>query len=203
MPKRRGASTAHSEVPADIADHSRWQPHGLGVEEVVATGGLVRYVRGGQGEAEPWLRVGDSAYLAGIRGALAGRGLYAARDFRRGDAIIKYDGTDLGGEHDEGIECKKRGKRHLLGVEGRVLDGEWHVAGAANTAVQMYVNNVVIAGRTGVFRAARNIAQGEELLVDYGHRYRRALAAENRARAAGREVLSEESDGGEIGVPAD
>ena len=48
--------------------------------------------------------------------------MYAARDFRRGDAIIKYDGSDLGGEHDAGIKRKKKGKRHLLGVEGRVLD---------------------------------------------------------------------------------
>ena len=56
--------------------------------------------------------------------------MFAARDFKEGDAIIKYDGTDLGGERDTGIERKKRGKRHLLGVAGRVLDGEWHVAGA-------------------------------------------------------------------------
>ena len=77
-----------------------------------------------------------------------------------------------------------------------MLDGEWHVAGAANTAVQKRANNVVIAGRTGVFRAARNIARGNELLVDYGQAYRQALAAENRARAAGREILSADSDSG-------
>ena len=201
MPKRRGASTAHSEAPEHIADGSRWQPQGLRVAEVVAAGGLVQYVRGGCSEAEPWVRVGASTYLATIPGAVAGRGLFAARDFNKGDAIIKYDGTDLGGERDSGIERKKRGKRHLLGAEGRVLNGEWHVAGAANTAVRQNANNVVIAGRTGVFRAARHIAEGTELLVDYGHKYRRALAAENRARAAGEEIMSDEhassSDGHE------
>ncbi len=119
--------------------------------------------------------------------------MFAARDFSDGDAIIKYDGTDLGGERDSGIEHKKRGKRHLLGVEGRVLDGEWHVAGAANTAVRQRANNVVIAGRTGVFRAACNITAGTELLVDYGHKYRRALAAESRARAAGAAFMSDGS----------
>ena len=80
-----------------------------------------------------------------------------------------------------------------MGVEGRVLDGEWHVAGAANTAVRQNANNVIIAGRTGVFRAACNITAGTELLVDYGRKYRRALAAENRARAAGAEIMSDES----------
>ena len=193
MPRRRGASTAHSEAPAHIADSSRWQPQGLRVAEVEEVGGLVQYVRGGCSEAEPWVRVGPSAYLATVPGAVAGRGLFAARDFKEGDAIIKYDGTDLGGERDTGIERKKRGKRHLLGVAGRVLDGEWHVAGAANTAVRQNRNNVVIAGNTGVFRAACNIVEGTELLVDYGRKYRRALAAESRARAAGAAIMSDGS----------
>ena len=81
-------------------------------------------------------------YLGALPGAVAGRGVYAMRDFEEGDAIIQYDGRDLGGEHDAGIEDKKRGKRHLLAVNGRVLDGKWHVAGALNTATAMHGNNV-------------------------------------------------------------
>ena len=54
-------------------------------------------------------------------------------------------------------------------------------------------NNVVIAGNTGVFRAVCNIVEGTELLVDYGRKYRRALAAESRARAAGAAIMSDGS----------
>ena len=139
---------------------------------------------------------------AAVPGAVAGRGVYAMRDFEEGDAIIQYDGRDLGGEHDAGIEDKKRGKRHLLAVNGRVLDGKWHVAGALNTATAMHGNNVIIAGNTGLFRAARRIAKGDELLVDYGPRYRLALAAENRGRLR-REVYDDddsEEGGGEEDV---
>ena len=113
------------------------------------------------------------------------------RGFEIGDAIIQYDGRDLGGEHDDDIDEKKRGKRHLLAVNGRVLDGRWHVAGAINTATTMHGNNVVIAGNTGMFRAAKRIVKGDELLVDYGPTYRLALAAENRGRLRG-EVYSDD-----------
>ena len=101
--------------------------------------------------------------------------------------MLSYNmmGGTWGGEHDAGIEEKKSGKRHLLAVHGRVLDGKWHVAGALNTAATMHGNNVVIAGNTGLFRAAKHIAKGDELLVDYGRGYRLALAAENRGRLRG------------------
>ena len=77
------------------------------------------------------------------------------QDFKIGDAIIQYDGRDIGGEHDVDIAEKKRGRRHLLVVNGRVLDGKWHVAGAINTATTMHGNNVVIAGNTGMYEAAK------------------------------------------------
>ena len=87
-------------------------------------------------------KIDDSETSRTLQGAIAGRGVYAMRDFEIGDAIIQYDGKDLGGEHDEDIEGKKRGKRHLLAVNGRVLDGKWHVAGAINSAIAMHGNNV-------------------------------------------------------------
>ena len=133
----------------------------------------------------------------GVAGSNSRAGVYAMRDFEIGDAIIQYDGKDLGGEHDEDIEGKKRGKRHLLAVNGRVLDGKWHVAGAINSAIAMHGNNVIIAGSTGMFRAAKRILAGEELLVDYGPRYRNALAAENRGRLRGEIYDEDDGDEGE------
>ena len=65
----------------------------------------------------------------------------------------------------------------------------------------MHGNNVVIAGNTGLFRAAKRIAKGEELLVDYGPTYRAALAAENRGRLRG--VIYDDDDSEEGGGEED
>ena len=48
-----------------------------------------------------------------------------------------------------------------------------------------------------MFRAAKRILAGEELLVDYGLEYRRALATENRGRLRGEIYDEDDGDEGE------
>ena len=57
----------------------------------------------------------------------------------------------------------------------------------------MHGNNVIIAGKTGMVRAAKRIMKGDELLVDYGPGYRLALVEENRGRLRG-EIYGDDDD---------
>ena len=108
-----------------------------------------------------------------VRGSrVHGRGLFAARDFRKGERILQYLGEPL---------SKAEGQRRTDAQweEGRVytfdlsrrrdLDGafEWNVARLANHSCDPNCESENDHGRAIWIVATRRIAKGDELSYDY------------------------------------
>jgi len=113
----------------------------------------------------------------------SGMGLWAKKDFKRGEQIVIYDGERITWK-----ECEKRNReqkgmgcyymfinnsncidaQHTLWAQGRYANdamGLKRVDGLRNNArYEVIKNNVYIV-------ATRNIKSGEEVLVSYGRAY--------------------------------
>jgi SET domain-containing protein len=103
-----------------------------------------------------------------IRKSFSGRGLFATREFRKGEFIIEYFGTLLNAEEAD----RKYMDRYLFEVTAnKFIDGK----GTANVA--RYINhsckpNVEARGLKRLFiRATRKIRPGDEIFLDYGQEY--------------------------------
>jgi SET domain-containing protein len=105
-----------------------------------------------------------------IKRSSAGLGLFAVKEFKRGDFIIEYTGEHI--THDE---ADKRGGRYLFILSKKiVIDGR----GRENTA--RYINHSCKpnaeaetdedAGKIRI-SARRRILPGEEITYDYGKEY--------------------------------
>ncbi|MEO6104059.1 MAG: reverse transcriptase domain-containing protein, partial [Pseudoxanthomonas sp.] len=119
--------------------------------------------------------------LDGLRVAqspIAGMGLMAARDFRRGEHITDYTGDELVLHHD-----RVGGPYALALTKRKAID-----AARTNTAYGRWANDprgsdmspnaefvINRATGTGRLRATQNIARGSEVLVSYGPAYWRAF----------------------------
>jgi SET domain-containing protein len=100
----------------------------------------------------------------------AGLGLYALKDFKRGDFIIEYTG-----EHISHAESDNRGGRYLFILNKKVVvDGK----GRGNTA--RYINHGCKGNAEAEtddedmkirIHAKRKIGNGEEITYDYGKAY--------------------------------
>ncbi len=101
-----------------------------------------------------------------VRRSSAGLGLYAAKDFARGDTVIEYIGHRLRGAHD-------RDNRYLFRVSKTIdIDGSprWNTARYVNHACRP--NCEAINRRNRIFLVAKkSIKAGEELTYDYGKEY--------------------------------
>ena len=113
----------------------------------------------------------------------AGLGLYAERDFKKGEAIVKYDGEKITWK-----ECVRRneaqeeyGCYYLYINKRRCIDAQytlWAKGRYANDAAGMnrvagLRNNSryeVVKGEVFI-TASRNIKAGEEIFVSYGRSY--------------------------------
>lgn len=136
------------------------------------------------------------ALLGGVRIknstiAEAGKGLYAARDFRKGEVVARYTGDIMpdGDAVDDGHHS-----RYLLSLtRDTVLD-----AARTNTAPGRMVNDPHGSGkranvrfccdqrkRTVTMRAMHSIIKGSELLVSYGRAYWDAVRQGRQAQAGG------------------
>ncbi len=113
--------------------------------------------------------------FAGVVVALSkvhGRGLYAARDFKRGEHVMEYGGVKV---------PKKEGNRRtdLQWAKGRVytfelsrrfdIDGSprWNVARLANQSCDANCESHNVGGRHVWIVALRPIKKGEEITYDY------------------------------------
>lgn len=106
------------------------------------------------------------------RSRIQGRGVFAARDFREGEAIIEYTGALI--THAEAdAQCDDEGmRRHhtfLFAVDDRYV-----IDGARGGNESRYINHScepncesLIARRRVFIHALRDVASGEELLYDY------------------------------------
>jgi SET domain-containing protein len=120
----------------------------------------------------------------------AGQGLWAAKDFKRGDVIVKYDGEKITWK-----ECERRnlaqegyGCYYLYINKRKCIDAQytiWAQGRYANDAaglcrIEGLRNNSkyeIIKGEAFI-KASRNIKAGEEIFVSYGKAYWSTLKKE-------------------------
>lgn len=103
-----------------------------------------------------------------VRRSSAGLGLFAARDFRRGERVIEYIGRRV--RSDEG---DKLFNRYVFRV-----DTKWDIDGSVRWNTARYINHscrpnceaVNIGNRIWIV-AKKKIAAGKELAYDYGKEY--------------------------------
>ena len=113
---------------------------------------------------------------------VAGRGLFTARRYAKGEYMTAYMGEDLGAIGSEeglrGLERVENAKRadHVMEMRGRYVDGRHANAGAQYINSGGKRNNARFA-HTGAVTATRAIAEGEEVLYPYGAAYWRRRAA--------------------------
>jgi SET domain-containing protein len=114
---------------------------------------------------------------------MAGDGLWAERNFKRGEFIVRYDGEKISKK-----ECERRNSmqegyggyylfiaknkcidaQHTITAHGRYANdaaGLCRIAGLKNNARYELVNGEPF------IKASRNISAGEEILVSYGRGY--------------------------------
>ncbi|HOV10483.1 MAG TPA: SET domain-containing protein [Bacteroidales bacterium] len=113
----------------------------------------------------------------------SGLGLWAAKDFKKGDVIVKYDGDKISLK-----ECERRnqnqegyGGYYLTLSKNRIIDAQytlWAEGRYANdaaglTRIKGLRNNAKyqLIKREAFIVASRNIKAGEEILVSYGRSY--------------------------------
>jgi SET domain-containing protein len=120
----------------------------------------------------------------------SGMGLWAAKEFKRGEAIVKYDGEKITWK-----ECNRRnmaqkgyGCYYLFINKRKCVDAQystWAQGRYANDAAGLYRieglrNNSRYEIRKGeaYIIASRNIKAGEEIFVSYGRAYWNTLKSE-------------------------
>ena len=109
--------------------------------------------------------------------AAAGRGLYAARDYRKGETLTYYGGKDLGRVGDAGAERAREqaqttdAGRYILDIKGRYVDGynRNNPAHVANDAGAEHSNATCEGG--GRMVAIKGIREGSEIFWTYGQAY--------------------------------
>jgi uncharacterized protein len=105
-----------------------------------------------------------------VRRSSAGLGLFANRDFKKGDAVIEYTGKTISEE-----EAQRRGGKYLF-----ELNDKWTIDGTTRTNTARYINHSckpncfpeLTENEKRVFiMAKKNIKCGEELTYNYGKYY--------------------------------
>eukprot|EP01055_Gregarina_sp_Pseudo9_P001101 Gregarina_sp_Pseudo_9__1100@NODE_1717_length_1371_cov_29_033033_g1591_i0_p1_GENE_NODE_1717_length_1371_cov_29_033033_g1591_i0NODE_1717_length_1371_cov_29_033033_g1591_i0_p1_ORF_typecomplete_len435_score63_22SET/PF00856_28/1_4e03SET/PF00856_28/6_6e15_NODE_1717_length_1371_cov_29_033033_g1591_i0311335 len=166
---------------------------------------------------ERYRRVATLNYGVEVRDSTipsAGRGLFASRDFKKGELVTEYVGEII--TRDEARRRLRRGMFHYLGT---LVTGMYEIdgikepqegVGAAsfiNHARRPHANCVWAHAedKRACFRrmfakACRNVAAGEELFLDYGktywaHHKRWKLALEKGCDMLSDETLTEDEDG--------
>ncbi len=110
----------------------------------------------------------DTAYI--IKRSSAGLGLFANRDFKRGDFIIEYTG-----EHISNEEADRRSGKYLF-----ILNKDVTIDGRGRENIARYINHsckpnaeAEVDDEENKIRilARKKIKVGEELTYDYGKEY--------------------------------
>jgi uncharacterized protein len=105
-----------------------------------------------------------------VKRSSAGLGLFAERDFKKGDLVIEYTGEVISDE-----EAQRRGGRYLF-----ELNDDWTIDGKGRENTARYINHSCKPNcrpelndeETRVFIfAKRHIHAGEELTYNYGKYY--------------------------------
>lgn len=103
-----------------------------------------------------------------IKKTFAGRGLFATRDFGKGEFIIEYFGPILTNDEAD----RRWSNRYLFGLTAnKTIDGllSANVARFINHACRP---NAYAQGKKRMFiKAAKKIKAGDEITIDYGEDY--------------------------------
>ena len=106
-----------------------------------------------------------------VKRGLAGLGLFAGEDIKKGELIIEYIGNILNKEEAEKINTNQ----YLFEVNrNKTIDGSvrWNIARYCNHACEEAGNaeSEIKKGRVFI-KAIKNIASGEEIVYDYGEEF--------------------------------
>lgn len=104
-----------------------------------------------------------------VKRGLAGLGLFAGEDIKKGEIIIEYIGNILTKEEAD----KKTSSQYLFEVSrNKTIDGtpRWNIARYANHSCDGNAESDVTKGRVFV-KAIRNIKEGDEIVYDYGEEF--------------------------------
>lgn len=106
-----------------------------------------------------------------VKRGLAGLGLYAGENIKKGEKIIEYIGNILNAEEAE----KKTTAQYLFEVSrNKTIDGtpRWNIARYANHSCgnQGNAESEITKGRVFI-QAIKNIKEGEEITYDYGEEF--------------------------------
>ena len=106
-----------------------------------------------------------------VKRGLAGLGLFAGEDIKKGDIIIEYIGNILNKEEAEKIKTNQ----YLFEVNrNKTIDGQvrWNIARYCNHACEEAGNAESDVKKGRVFiKAIKNIKEGDEILYDYGEEF--------------------------------
>lgn len=104
-----------------------------------------------------------------VKNGLAGQGLFAGEDIKKGELIIEYVGKIL---TDEEVK-KDSGNRYIFSVgKNYNVDGspKWNLARYCNHSCDGNAESEIKKKRI-FMRAIKNIKEGEEITYDYGEEY--------------------------------
>ncbi len=101
-------------------------------------------------------------------GGAKGKGLFAVRDFEFGEYLLDYTGEKITAKVADTLTTK-----YLF-----ELDDQWTIDGESESNTARYINHscdpnveAEVDGDRILIHAARDIEEGEELLIDYGDEY--------------------------------
>ncbi|HWP26050.1 MAG TPA: SET domain-containing protein [Xanthobacteraceae bacterium] len=115
--------------------------------------------------------------------ASAGLGLFALKEFKKGEFIVRYTGRRVTDE--ESARREARGARYMFEINSR-----WAIDGSSRRNIARYVNHSCRPNAEAVLRrpyrivyvARRRIKPGEEITVDYGKDYFEAFIKKKGCR---------------------
>jgi SET domain-containing protein len=109
--------------------------------------------------------------LVKVKRGLAGLGLFAGEDIKKGEMIIEYIGNILNKEEAEKIKTNQ----YLFEVNrNKTIDGSvrWNIARYCNHACEEAGNAESDIKKGRVFiKAIKNIKEGDEIVYDYGEEF--------------------------------
>lgn len=125
--------------------------------------------------------------LVKVKRGLAGLGLFAGEDIKKGELIIEYIGNILNKEE----AAKINTNQYLFEVNrNKTIDGSvrWNIARYCNHACEEAGNaeSEIKKGRVFV-KAIKNIKNGDEILYDYGEEFVNEYIAPHGCRCLAKE----------------
>jgi SET domain-containing protein len=122
-----------------------------------------------------------------VKRGLAGLGLFAGEDIKKGELIIEYIGNILTKEQVDAIKTNQ----YLFEVNrNKTIDGSvrWNIARYCNHACEEAANaeSEIKKGRVLV-KAIKNIKEGDEIVYDYGEEFVNEYIAPHGCRCTAKE----------------